>query len=81
MRGRPLLSPDGRTLVLSVPDRYADIGGATPPVAEIRQVRLASGSTLKVVQVPEALERVISADGRTLACLARPGSAPRDLFT
>ena len=70
MRGRPLLSPDGRTLVLSVLDRYADVGGATPPVAETWRVRLASGSTLKVVQVPDALRRVISADGRTLACLA-----------
>ncbi|MEJ7637313.1 MAG: WD40 repeat domain-containing protein [Singulisphaera sp.] len=57
-------------LVLSVLDRYVDVGGATPPVAETHQVRLASGSTLKVVQVPDALRRVISADGRTLACLA-----------
>ncbi len=77
MRGRPLLSPDRRVLVLSVPDRFADVGGATPPVAETRQTRLVSGSTLKVVQVPDALERVISADGQTLACLAfhDPGRA------
>ena len=70
MCGRPLLSPDGRTLVLSVLDRYTDAGGANPPVAETRLVRLASGSSLKVVQVPDAYRRVISADGRILACLA-----------
>ena len=70
VRGRPLLSTDGRTLVLAVRDRYADVGGPTPPIAEVRQVRLASGPTLKLVQVPDALRRVISADGRILACLA-----------
>ena len=81
MRGRPLLSPDGRTLVLSVPDRYADVGGATPPVAERRRVRLASGSTLKVVQVPEALREGDLRRRPDPGLPGSPRSEPGDLFT
>ena len=43
---------------------YADLAGATPPVEETLEVRLALGSTLEVVRVPEAIERAISPTAR-----------------